>query len=77
MSDEERAKMIVREVFNYDLKGEIGRLARLSVPLSDRQEIAKRLLRHFSYIREAERNTERDEHRTLHSINEERRIAAE
>lgn len=54
MTDEQRAQKIVREVFLFDLKGEIGRLARLSVPLSDRQDIAKRLLKEFQLLREDE-----------------------
>ena len=35
MTDQERAEQIVREVFLHDLKGEIGTLARLGVPLAD------------------------------------------
>ncbi|MBW4960254.1 hypothetical protein, partial [Klebsiella pneumoniae] len=39
MTDQERAQIIVRDVFVHDLKGEIGTLARLGVPLADRQDI--------------------------------------
>lgn len=56
MTDEQRAQKIVREVFLYDLKDEIGKLARLGVPLADRQDIAKRLAREFRLIREDERS---------------------
>lgn len=35
MTDEERAKKVVRDVLLYDLKREIGTLARLGVPLVD------------------------------------------
>lgn len=55
-SDADRAKQIVREVFLWDLKGEIGRMARLGVPLADRQDIAARLERCFARIREDERS---------------------
>lgn len=58
MTDQERAKMIVREVFLYDLKGEVGQMARLAVPLADRNDIAKRLERHFAIIREDARKVE-------------------
>ena len=54
MTDEERAKKVVREVFLYDLKGEVGTLARLAVPLKDRDDIARRLLREFRLVREDE-----------------------
>lgn len=50
-TDEERAQRIVRAVFMDDLKGEIGHLARLSVPLADKQDIAKRLKREFEILR--------------------------
>ena len=52
MNDQERAAKIVREVFLYDLKGEVGHLARLSVPLEDRRSIEARLRRAFAQIRE-------------------------
>lgn len=55
MTDKERAKQTVREVFLWDLKGEIGQMARLGVPLADRNDIAARLERVFSLIREDER----------------------
>jgi hypothetical protein len=51
MTDEERAKKVVRDVFLHDLKGEIGTLARLGVPLADRQDIIRRLAREFSLAR--------------------------
>lgn len=51
-TDEERAQRIVREVFMTDLKGDIGHLARLSVPLSDKQDIAKRLVDEFRALRQ-------------------------
>jgi hypothetical protein len=54
MTDEERAKKVVRDVFLYDLKGEIGTLARLGVPLADRQDIIRRLAREFSLARKDE-----------------------
>lgn len=50
-SDEDRARRIVRAVFDEDLKGDIGYLARRSVPLVDRNDIAKRLVREFAAIR--------------------------
>lgn len=52
MTDEQRAQKIVREVFLYDLKGEIGKMARIGVPLSDRQDIARRLVKEFRQMRE-------------------------
>lgn len=56
MTDEERAQKIVREVFLYDLKGEIGTLARIGVPMADRKDMAKRLAREFGHVREDERS---------------------
>jgi len=56
MTDQERAQTIVRDVFIHDLKGEIGTLARLGVPLADRQEIIERLARAFGHVREEERS---------------------
>lgn len=56
MTDHERAQIIVRDVFLHDLKGEIGTLARLGVPLSDRQDIVKRLAQEFELVREEERS---------------------
>lgn len=51
-TDEERAQRVVRAVFMDDLKGEVGHLARRSVPLSDRQDIARRLVKEFREIRQ-------------------------
>jgi hypothetical protein len=56
MTDQERAEQIVREVFLHDLKGEIGTLARLGVPLADRQDIIRRLAQEFGLIRKDERS---------------------
>ena len=56
MTDQERAKTIVRDVFLHDLKGEIGTLARLGVPLADRQENIKRLAQAFGLVREEEKS---------------------
>lgn len=55
MTDQERAQIIVRDVFLHDLKGEIGTLARLGVPITDRQDIIKRLEQAFGLVREEER----------------------
>lgn len=55
MSDTELAKAVVRDVFMIDLKGDVGHLARRSVPLTDREDIAKRLELAFAKIREDER----------------------
>lgn len=55
-SDEERAQRVVRGVFMEDLKGEVGHLARKTVPLSDRQDIAKRLMIEFAAIRQQMRD---------------------
>jgi hypothetical protein len=54
MTDEERAKKVVRDVFLYDLKGEVGTLARLGVPLADRQDMIRRLAREFRLARKDE-----------------------
>jgi len=56
MTDQERARIIVRDVFLHDLKGEIGTLARLGVPLADRQDMIKRLAQEFGLVREEERS---------------------
>ena len=56
MTDQERAEKIVRDVFLHDLKGEIGTLARLGVPLADRQDMVKRLAQEFRHVREEERS---------------------
>ena len=56
MTDEERAKKVVRDVLLYDLKGEIGTLARLGVPLVDRQAIIRRLTREFELARKNARS---------------------
>lgn len=56
MTDQERAQRIVREVFLHDLKGEIGTLARLGVPLADRQDMVRRLEQEFGLVREEERS---------------------
>lgn len=50
-SDEERALRVVRGVFFEDLKGDVGHLARRTVPFEDRQDIARRLVAEFSAIR--------------------------
>lgn len=55
-TDEERAQRVVRGVFMEDLKGEVGHLARKTVPLSDRQDIAKRLMIEFAAIRQQMRD---------------------
>lgn len=54
-TDLERAKRIVRAVFEDDLKGDVGYLARRSVPLSDRNDIVERLVREFQVVRTDER----------------------
>lgn len=51
-TDEDRAQRIVRAVFMDDLKGDVGHLARRSVPLCDRQDIAKRLVVEFRRLRD-------------------------
>jgi len=56
MTDQERAQRIVRDVFLHDLKGEIGTLARLGVPLTDRQDMIKRLEQEFGRVRAEERS---------------------
>ncbi|ADJ22410.1 MAG: hypothetical protein J0H37_10335 [Hyphomicrobium denitrificans] len=56
MTDQERAQIIVRDVFLHDLKGEIGTLARLGVPLADRQDMIQRLAQAFGRVREEERS---------------------
>lgn len=56
MTDEERAEKVVRDVFLYDLKGEISTLARLGVPLADRQDIIRRLAREFALVRISEQS---------------------
>lgn len=55
MTDKERAEKTVREVFLWDLKGEIGKMARLGVPIEDRRAISERLQKVFELIREDER----------------------
>ena len=50
-TDEDRAQRIVRDVFAEDLKGDVGHMARMAVPLSDRQDIARRLVQEFRKIR--------------------------
>lgn len=56
MTDEQLAKAVVRDVFMIDLKGDVGHLARRSVPLADRDDIARRLQVAFAKIREQERS---------------------
>jgi hypothetical protein len=56
MTDHERAQQTVRNVFLHDLKGEIGTLARLGVPLADRQDMIRRLEQEFKLVREDERS---------------------
>lgn len=56
MTDQERAQIIVRDVILHDLKGEIGTLARLGVPLADRQDMIQRLAQAFGRVREEERS---------------------
>lgn len=56
MTDQERAQIVVRDVFLHDLKGEIGTLARLGVPLADRQDMIKRLAQEFGLVRAEERS---------------------
>lgn len=55
MTDEHLAKSVVRDVFMIDLKGDVGHLARRSVTLADREDIARRLEVAFAKIREEER----------------------
>ena len=52
MTDRERAKQIVAAVFNDDIKGEIGRLARFAVPRSDKRAIVDRVEREIAALRE-------------------------
>lgn len=54
-TDLDRARRIVRAVFEEDLKGDVGYLARRSVPLSDRNDIVTRLVREFQVVRNDER----------------------
>lgn len=52
MTDRERAKQIVFAVFNDDIKGEIGRLARFAVPKADKRAIVDRVEREIAALRE-------------------------
>ena len=52
MTDRERAKQIVAAVFNDDIKGEIGRLARFAVPKADKRAIVDRVEREIAALRE-------------------------
>ena len=55
MDDREFAKQIVADVFNKDLKGDIGRMARFGVSKEDKRDIVDRVHRLIGCIREDER----------------------
>jgi hypothetical protein len=55
--DRELAKQVVIEVFNTDLKGEVGRMARNAVPKSDKAAIVNRVHNLIQQIRDEERAT--------------------
>ena len=44
----EDAKQLVIDVFNIDIKGEIGRMARQAVPKEDKADITNRVHRHLN-----------------------------
>ena len=51
MSDRIRALRIVNAVFTKDIKGDIGKLARASVPKSDKMDIVSRVEREIRAVR--------------------------
>jgi len=55
MNDMELAKQVVIDVFNIDLKGEIGRMARGGVPKEDKADIADRVFKLIQKVRADER----------------------
>jgi hypothetical protein len=52
MNDREVAKQIVADVFNIDIKGEIGRMARHAVSKEDKRDIVNRVHRLITALRE-------------------------
>ena len=56
-SDRELAKKVVIEVFNTDLKGEVGRMARNAVPKADKADIVNRVHALIQQVRDDERRS--------------------
>ncbi len=52
MNDRELAKDVVTKVFNIDLKGDIGRMARFGVTKEEKRDIVNRVHRLITTIRQ-------------------------
>lgn len=52
MTDRDLAKQVVAQVFNTDLKGEVGRMARWGVSKEDKRDIVNRVHRLITTVRQ-------------------------